>query len=186
MDLSLKDFEVFIKEEDIQERIAELAKKICSDFEGKDLVAVGVLKGSFVFMADLVRHLPPETTCDFLRVSSYEGVKSTGKVRIEFDMTQPIEGKDVLIIEDIIDTGLTMDCLLKTLSVRGANSISLCTLLDKPSRRKEDVDVPVNYCGFQIENRFVLGYGLDLDGRYRNLRDIYALRSEVEEAAGYK
>ncbi|MDF1662297.1 MAG: hypoxanthine phosphoribosyltransferase [Planctomycetota bacterium] len=185
MELSLKDFEVFIKEETIQARIAEMAEKICADFEGKDLVAVGVLKGSFVFMADLVRHLPPETTCDFLRVSSYEGVKSTGKVRIDFDLTQPIQGKDVLIIEDIIDTGLTMHCLMQRLSVRGANSISLCTLLDKPSRRKDDVDVSVNYCGFKIENRFVLGYGLDLDGKYRNLRDVYALRSEVEEAAGY-
>jgi hypoxanthine phosphoribosyltransferase len=186
MELTLEDFEVFIKEEDIQKRVAELAEQIRADFTDKDLVVVGVLKGSFIFMADLVRHLPPETTCDFLRVSSYDGVKSTGQVRFEFDLTQPIEGKDVLIVEDIIDTGLTAHFLLKALSVRGANSLSLVSLLDKPSRRKPEIDIPINYSGFQIKNRFVLGYGLDLDGQYRNLRDIYALKSEVEEAAGYQ
>jgi hypoxanthine phosphoribosyltransferase len=186
MELTLEHFEVFIKEEKIQERIAEMGRQICNDFNDRDLVVVGVLKGSFIFMADLVRHLPAKTTCDFLRLSSYDGVKSTGKVRFEFDLTQPIEGKDVLIVEDIIDTGLTAHFLMKALSVRSANSLSLCTLLDKPSRRKADIDVPIRYSGFQVKNRFVLGYGLDLDGRYRNLRDIYALKPEVEDAAGYK
>jgi hypoxanthine phosphoribosyltransferase len=182
MDLSLSDFEPFIERERIAERIAELGAQIRADYAGRELVVVGVLKGSFLFMADLVRELGENVTCDFLRCSSYEGVRSTGKVRIEFDLTQPIEGKDVLIVEDIIDTGLTMNFLLQALGVRGASSLKVCSLLDKPSRRKSEV--PIDYVGFSIEDRFVIGYGLDLDGRYRNLSSILALSAEAAARIG--
>ncbi len=170
-------FDPIITEAAIKARIRELGRHITAGLKADaslvsptdvSLVVIGVLKGAFVFMADLVRELPPTVTCDFLRTSSYHGgTESSGTVRFDFDLTQPIAGKHVLIVEDIVDTGLTMDFLLKALAARGPLSIKVAALLDKPSRRKRDVRV--DYVGFTIEDRFVIGYGLDLDGRYRNL-----------------
>lgn len=175
-----EDFEPLITAAEIAKRVAALGKEISRDLgPGADIVVVGVLKGSVVFMADLMRALPPEITCDFLRLSSYEGgTESTGSVRFDFDLTQPIMGKSVLIVEDIVDTGLTMHFLLEALAVRHPKVIKVVALLDKPARRK--LEVPVDYKGFTIEDRFVIGYGLDLDGRYRNLPYVAALNREVQ------
>lgn len=172
---SFEEFEPLFPREQIQARVAELGRQITRDYAGRDgeLVVVGVLKGALVFMADLIRHLPGNVTCDFLRLSSYEGTESTGSVRFDFDLTQPIAGKHVLIVEDIVDTGLTMTFLLKALEVRTPASLKLCTLLHKPARTKRPV--PIDYVGFTIPDRFVIGYGLDLEGRYRNLDHIRAL-----------
>ena len=179
MDLKLEDFETFYDPATLQARVAELGAEITRDLAScDDVVVIGVLKGAFVFMADLVRHLPPHYTCDFLRLSSYEGTQSTGTVRFDFDMTQPITGKHVLIVEDIVDTGGTMDFLLRTLKERKPASLRVCTLLHKPARSK--VEVPIDYCGFVIPNRFVIGYGLDLEGRFRCMDHIAALKPEIE------
>lgn len=176
-----EDFESLLSAEQIAARVRELGKEITRDLHpASELVVVGVLKGSIVFMADLIRALPPEVTCDFLRVSSYEGTESSGTVRFDFDLTQPISGKHVLIIEDIVDTGLTMSFLLEALQVRHPRSLKVCSLLDKPARRKRQV--PVDYKGFTIDDRFVIGYGLDLEGRYRNLPYIAALNPKVQQA----
>ncbi len=181
MTLRFEDFEPLLSEQELQQRVAELGREITRDLgDSSDLVVVGVLKGALMFMADLARHLPHTVTCDFLRLSSYEGTRSTGKVRFDFDLTQPITDKDVLIVEDIVDTGLSMSFLLQALQARGPRSLHLCTLLHKPARQERDV--PIRYLGFTIPDRFVIGYGLDLEGRYRNLHEIYALKPEVEEA----
>jgi hypoxanthine phosphoribosyltransferase len=158
----------------IQARVRELGARITAEYAGRELALVGVLKGSLLFMADLAREIRLPLTCDFLRVSSYEGMKSSGVVRFDFDLTQPIKGKDVLVVEDIIDTGLTMSFLLETLRVRHPESVKLVTLLDKPENRRAPVEI--DYVGFTIENRFVIGYGLDLDGKYRNLPYIAAMK----------
>ena len=163
-----------ISAEEIQKRVRELGAQISADYRGEEVVLVGVLKGCILFMADLSRFVSVPVTLDFLRVSSYEGTKSSGVVRFDFDLTQPINGKHVLIVEDIIDTGLTMTFLLETLHLRHPKSIKLCALLDKPSGRRAPVEI--HYTGFTIPNRFVIGYGLDLDGLYRNLPYIGAKR----------
>jgi hypoxanthine phosphoribosyltransferase len=169
------DFETMITAEQIAVRVRELGAEITRDYrEAGEIVLVGVLKGCLLFMADLARAIEVPLTLDFLRVSSYEGVKSTGVVRFDFDLTQPIEGKHVLIVEDIIDTGLTMSFLLETLNLRRPRSIKLVSLLDKPANRRKPVEI--HYTGFTIEPRFVIGYGLDLDGLYRNLPFIGAKR----------
>ena len=175
---AFEDFEVLLSCEEIQSRVAELGREISRDMrESENVVVVCVLKGEIVFMADLIRHLPNNVTCDFLRLSSYHGgLKSRGNVRFDFDLTQPIEGKDVLIVEDIVDTGLSMSFLLKALEARGPTSLKICTLLHKPARQKRDV--PIAYLGFTIPDRFVIGYGLDLEGKYRNLDYIAALRED--------
>lgn len=156
-----------LSEQQIQKRVKELAQKIRQDYQGKELVVVGVLKGGFVFMADLVRHLEGPMTCDFLRMSSYDAQgRSTGTVRLEFDLTQPIEGKDVLVVEDIVDTGLTAKVLLNHLREKKPRSVKLCTLLHKEIFESEPV---IDYLGFTIPNRYVVGYGMDRNGRYRHL-----------------
>jgi len=174
-------FEPLFTEEVLQKRVAELGAEISADLENSEnLVVVCVLKGAVLFMADLARHLPKNVTVDFLRLSSYEGgLESTGNVRFDFDLTQPIAGKDVLIVEDIVDTGLTMHFLFRQLKSRNPRSLSLCTLLNKPARQQKEVDI--RYCGFTIPNRFVIGYGLDLEGRYRNLPYIAALPEDDEK-----
>lgn len=172
--LTPPDFEVMISAEEIQRRVKELGAQITKDYAGEEIVLVGVLKGCLLFMADLAREIHLPVTLDFLRLASYEGQKSTGIVRFDFDLTQSIAGKHVLIVEDIVDTGLTMTYLLETLHVRHPKSLKLCTLLDKPSGRRKHVDV--HYTGFTIPGRFVIGYGLDLDGLYRNLPFIGAKR----------
>lgn len=159
--------EVMISAEQIDERIRELAKEVRQHYAGKTITCIGVLKGCFVFMADFVRALEGDVTVEFLGVSSYRGTQSSGEVRITHDLNVPIEGRDCLIVEDIVDTGLTLAFLHKTLSVRKPASLRVVTLLDKPSRRA--VEVQVDWVGFTIPDAFVIGYGLDLDQRYRNL-----------------
>ena len=162
---------VLISEEEIQNRLKELGAEISRDYAGKSLHMICSLKGGVFFMTDLSKHVDPEVpvTMDFMAVSSYgTGVRSSsGIVRIVKDLDQPIEGRDVLVVEDIIDSGNTLSYLLKVLGERKPASLKLCTLLDKPSRR--EVDVHVDYVGFEIEDKFVLGYGLDYDQIYRNL-----------------
>lgn len=160
--------EVLISREKVEERIKELAKEIEKDYAGKELVCVGLLKGSVMFMADLIKAVDLDLRIDFMKVSSYgSGTNSTGVVKILKDVDVDLAGKDVLIVEDIIDTGLTILNVKDFLSKKNPKSIKVCTLLDKPSRRV--VEVKGEYVGFEIPDEFVVGYGLDLDEKYRNL-----------------
>ena len=160
--------EVLISREKVEARIAELAKEIEKDYAGKNLVCVGLLKGSVMFMSDLIKSVNLDLRIDFMKVSSYgSGTNSTGVVKILKDVDLDLAGKDVLIVEDIIDTGLTIVNVKDFLSKKNPNSIKVCTLLDKPSRRK--VQVEGEYVGFEIPDEFVVGYGLDLDEKYRNI-----------------
>jgi len=160
--------EVLISEEAIRQRIAELGQEIARQHTGRRLICVGVLKGSFMFLADLVRAIPlPEIEVDFIGVSSYAGTETTGVVRITSDLARSVEGEDVLLVEDIVDTGLTVRYLLDNLSTRRPRSLKVAALLEKPARAR--VHVPIDFKGFTIEDKFVVGYGLDYDGRYRNL-----------------
>jgi hypoxanthine phosphoribosyltransferase len=159
-----------IDEATLQARVEEMGQEIRARYEGKPLTLIGVLKGSFLFLSDLVRYLDSNVNIEFLAVSSYSGTSSTGAVRMITDLKTDIAGRHCLVVEDIVDTGLTMQYLLRLLSARNPESLAVCTLLDKPSRRK--TNVPVDFCGFSIQDRFVVGYGLDLDERYRNLRYI--------------
>ena len=166
--------EVLLSAEQIQARIAELGKEIASQHTGKRLICVGVLKGSFMFLADLIRAIPlPELEVDFIGVSSYSGTESTGVVRITHDLARSIQGEDVLLVEDIVDTGLTVRYLLDNLATRHPRSLKVASLLEKPARAK--VNVPIDYKGFVIDDRFVVGYGLDHDGRLRNLPHVALL-----------
>jgi len=163
------NLEVLLSEADIKRRVAELGKQIAADYADKDLVVVGVLKGSCVFLADLIRAVDLPLTIDFMAVSSYkDATKSSGDVEILKDVSQPLRGKDVIVVEDIVDTGLTLFRLLEILGSRGATSIKIASLLDKPEPRIKK-ELKIDYCGFQIPNKFVVGYGLDVAGRYRNL-----------------
>ena len=160
--------EVLISREKVEERIKELAKEIEKDYAGKELVCVGLLKGSVMFMADLIKAVDLDLRIDFMKVSSYgSGTNSTGVVKILKDVDVDLAGKDVLIVEDIIDTGLTILNVKDFLSKKNPNSVKVCTLLDKPSRRV--VEVKGEYVGFEIPDEFVVGYGLDFDEKYRNL-----------------
>lgn len=164
-----KGVRVLISEEVLQAKIAELGETITRDYAGEELTLVGVLKGSFLFMADLCRKIELPLTCDFLGLSSYHGrTRTSGVIRITSDLNQPVEGRHVLVVEDIIDTGLTMEYLLENLRTRLPKSIKVCSLLHKPERKQ--VDTPIDYLGFTVPNEFVVGYGLDYLGRYRNLR----------------
>lgn len=166
--------EVLLSAEQIQARIAELGKEIARQHTGKRLICVGVLKGSFMFLADLIRAIPlPELEVDFIGVSSYSGTESTGVVRITHDLARSIQGEDVLLVEDIVDTGLTVRYLLDNLATRHPRSLKVASLLEKPARAK--VNVPIDYKGFVIDDRFVVGYGLDHDGRLRNLPHVALL-----------
>ncbi len=167
-----------VSEEDILAKVKELGKKISEDYKGKDLLLVGILKGAVIFMSDLVRSIDIPVKLDFMAVSSYgKTAISTGEVRIIKDLDFSVENKDILIIEDIIDTGYTLAYLTDNLRKRGANSVKVCTLLNKPERRK--VDVPVDYLGFDIPDEFVVGYGLDYAELGRNLSYVAALKEEV-------
>ncbi|MHC1566792.1 MAG: hypoxanthine phosphoribosyltransferase [Candidatus Syntropharchaeia archaeon] len=159
-----------IPEEEIQKKVKELGKRISKDYSGKDLVVIGILKGSWIFMADLIREITIPVKCDFLKVSSYVGSKSSGKVNIIADIGLSIERKDVLLIEDIVDTGITIKSIRDMLLLRKPSSLKICSLLDKPSRRV--VEIHPDYIGFEIPDRFVVGYGLDYNERFRNLRYI--------------
>ena len=160
--------EVLIEEEPLRARIAELGAEISSEYEGRDLLLVGVLKGAVFFMADLMRHLTVPCEVDFMAISSYgDATDSSGIVRILKDLDINIEGRHVLVVEDIIDSGLTLSYLIRNLESREPATLEVCALLTKPSRR--EIDVPVRYVGFEIPNKFVVGYGLDFAERYRNL-----------------
>jgi hypoxanthine phosphoribosyltransferase len=168
MNKSREPLEVLLSNEAIAKRVKEMGAQIRADYEGRELSVVGVLKGSFIFMADLVRAIDCPLHCDFLGLSSYgSATESSGVVAITKDLGESIEGRDVLVIEDIIDTGLTMTYLLENLRTRRPASVKIATLLSKPARRK--VEVAIDYLGFTIEDRFVVGYGLDYAGFYRNL-----------------
>ena len=170
--------EVLIEEEALRDRIAELGAEISADYAGKDLLLVGVLKGAVFFMADLMRHITVPCEVDFMAISSYgASTDSSGVVRILKDLDESIEGRNVLVVEDIIDSGLTLSYLKRTLSARKPASLEICALLTKPERR--EVEVPVRYTGFEIPNRFVVGYGLDFAERYRNLRYVGVLADEA-------
>lgn len=163
------NLEVMYSADEIRARVAEIGKQITEDYAGRDLVLVGVLKGSVIFLSDLMREIDLNLKIDFMSVSSYkDDTVSSGDVEILKDLTNPIRGKDVIICEDIIDTGLTLFRLMEILGSRGANSLRIATLLDKPEPRIKK-ELKIDYCGFQIPNKFVVGYGLDAANRYRNL-----------------
>jgi hypoxanthine phosphoribosyltransferase len=167
---------VLLDSQTIQKRVRELGTQITGDYRGKTLLVVGILKGASIFHADLVRAIDLELFFDFIAVGSYGKLtKSSGAVRILKDLEESIEQKDVLLVEDIVDTGLTLHYLLQSLQARGPRSLKVVALLDKPSRR--EIDVPIEYVGFCIPDDFVVGYGLDYDQRYRNLPDICILRT---------
>ena len=169
---------VLFTEEQLQARVAEIAAQIDRDYAGKQPLLVSVLRGSFVFMADLARRITLPCTVDFMAVSSYgSGTTSSGQVKIVKDLSEQIEGKDVIVVEDILDSGNTLSYLLKLLEARHPASIRLCTLLDKPERRTKPV--AVQYSGFTIPDEFVVGYGLDYDEKYRNLPYIGILKPRV-------
>ena len=170
--------EVYFTEEQLHEKVAELGARITEDYRDKNPLIVSVLKGSYVFMADLTRAIDTPCNVDFMVVSSYgKGTKTSGEVQIIKDIAQPIDGRDLLIVEDILDSGVTLHYLMQILAARGANSIRLCTLLSKPERRKIQVDV--DYLGFEIPDEFVVGYGLDYAEKYRNLPYIGILKPYV-------
>ena len=158
---------ILFTQEQLAERVAELGREISADYRGKQPLFVGILRGWVMFYADLLRAVSVDCNMDFMCVSSYCGTSSTGEVRTMLDLRESIKGRHVIIVEDIVDTGLTLDYLMKNLKNRGAASIEICCLLDKPANRK--VDMSPKYIGFQIENEFVIGYGLDYNELYRNL-----------------
>ena len=169
---------IMISEEEISKRVKELGKQLTEDYKGKELLVVGILKGCMLFLSDLVRTIDLPLTLDFMVVSSYGATtKSSGVVRIVKDLEREIEGKDVLIVEDIVDTGLTLSYLVENFKARNPKSVKVCSLLDKPDRRKAQVDI--QYVGFKIPDEFVVGYGLDYGENYRNLPFVCVLKPEV-------
>jgi hypoxanthine phosphoribosyltransferase len=168
--------EILIPENQIQKRIEQLGNQISHDYKGKEIFCIGVLRGAIIFLADLARYIRVPMVIDFISISSYGvSTESSGVVRILKDLDENIEKKDVLIVEDIIDTGLTLEYLLRMLQSRKPASLKVCALLNKKERRK--IEVPINYCGFDIPDRFVVGYGLDFNGLYRNIPYILVLKS---------
>ncbi|HTT70835.1 MAG TPA: hypoxanthine phosphoribosyltransferase [Anaeromyxobacteraceae bacterium] len=167
--------EVLLSEEQLEARVLEMGAAITRDYAHKPLKLVGVLKGSFVFMADLARAIDLPVKIDFIGTSSYAGTSTSGVVRITSDLSRPIEGEHVLLVEDIVDTGLTMKYLLENLDTRKPASVKICALLEKPARAR--TKVAIDYKGFEIPDVFVVGYGLDWDGRLRNLPYIAVVRS---------
>ena len=176
--------QVLIPEQELQARVAELAREVNAQYADEDRpLLVCVLKGAFVFLADLTRHLDMRHEVDFMEISSYgAGTVSSGVVRILLDLEQNIAGRHVLIVEDIIDSGRTLDYITRNLRTREPASLRVCTLLSKPARR--EIDVPVHFVGFEIPDEFVVGYGLDFAEEYRNLRFIGVLKQEVYSGAG--
>ncbi len=169
---------ILISEETLQKRVRELGEQISRDYAGKAPLLVSVLRGSFIFMADLTRHIQPFCQVDFMAVSSYgAGTSSSGQVNIVKDLTDSIEGKDIIVIEDILDSGNTLSYLFQLLKARNPASLRLCTLLDKPSRRTKPITA--DYVGFTVPDEFVVGYGLDYDELYRNLPYIGVLKPQV-------
>ena len=168
---------ILISREELEEKVSEVGRRITEDFSDKDPIFVGVLKGCFIFMADLMRHVDIKCSMDFMAVSSYSGTSSTGAVKINKDLSQDIEGRHVIIVEDILDSGVTLNYLKNYLMVRKPASITIATLMDKPSRRK--ADIYADYSCFEVPDAFVVGYGLDYNQRYRNLPYIGVLKEEI-------
>ncbi|WP_029520774.1 hypoxanthine phosphoribosyltransferase [Persephonella sp. IF05-L8] len=174
MEIKGKKASILISEQEIKEKIKQLGQQISKDFEGKELLVVGILKGSFIFMADLVREIQGKVYIDFMQVSSYHtSMESSGEVIFVKDLSTDIKGKNVLIVDDIIDTGRTLEALVEALSQREPNIIKTCVLLDKKERR--EVNYNADYVGFVIPDKFVIGYGLDWAEEGRTLKDIYAV-----------
>ena len=170
--------EILISQDQLEQRVAQLGAEITRDFAGRSPLFVGVLKGCFVFMADLMRHVDLPCSIDFMAVSSYgSGTKTTGAVKINKDLNQNIEGRDIILVEDILDSGVTLHYLTQYLSVRKPASITIVTLMDKPSRRK--ADVYADYSCFEVPDEFVVGYGLDYNEKYRNIPYIGVLKPEI-------
>ena len=170
--------EVLIDQDTLRTRVEELGAEISVDYEGRDLLLVGVLKGAIFFISDLMRELTVPCEIDFMAISSYgAATDSSGVVRILKDLDANIAGRDVLVVEDIIDSGLTLSYLMRSLKARKPASLEICALLTKPGRR--EIDVPVRYVGFEIPNKFVIGYGLDFAERYRNLPYVGVLRADL-------
>jgi hypoxanthine phosphoribosyltransferase len=182
-DLEADIGDILLTEDDIAAKVRELGQRISADYAGRTITLVSVLKGSLPFMADLMREISLPLRIDLMEVSSYGGsaTESSGLVRIMKDLSASIAGEDVLLVEDIIDTGLTLNYLLRYLRGKNPATLRICTLLDKPARRL--VDIPVDYVGFEIPDQFVVGYGLDYGEQYRNLRFVGVLRPEVYSAA---
>lgn len=171
---------ILISEEELKKRVAELGKQISQDYAGKDLLLIGVLKGSFLFLADLIRNIDSNAAVDFMGTSSYgASTHTSGEVRITKDLEQSVAGRHVLLVEDIVDTGLTLRYLIETLKARHPESVRVCALLDKPARRR--VRVSLDYYGFIIPNAFVVGYGLDFDEKFRGLPFVGVLENMVDE-----
>lgn len=171
---------VLVSEQQLKDKVAQLGAQISQDYAGKDLVLVSILKGAVVFMADLMRAVTIPCSIDFMVVSSYgAGTTTTGLVKIIKDLDSDLSGKDVLIVEDILDTGITLSNLVPMLKMRDPNSVRICAILDKPSRRRADIQA--DYIGFQVPDEFVVGYGLDYDEKYRNLPYVGVLKPSVYE-----
>ncbi len=171
---------VLVSEQQLKDKVAQLGAQISQDYAGKDLVLVSILKGAVVFMADLMRAVTIPCSIDFMVVSSYgAGTTTTGLVKIIKDLDSDLSGKDVLIVEDILDTGVTLSNLVPMLKMRDPNSVRICAILDKPSRRRADIQA--DYTGFQVPDEFVVGYGLDYDEKYRNLPYVGVLKPIVYE-----
>lgn len=168
-----KKFEVSITNEILQQKVKEVAEKLNKDYADKEPILVGILNGSFVFAADLVRNLTFDHEIHFAKFSSYEGMQTTGKVKELIGLNIDITGRDVILVEDIVDTGITMSNVVPQLKAKGAKSVEICTLLMKPEKLQVPLDV--KYCAIEIENLFVLGYGLDYDGLGRNYKDLYVV-----------
>ena len=173
--------EILLTEEQIKTRIAELGKELTADYAGKDPIIVGVLKGVVVFYADMIREIKTHCEMDFMWISSYAGTNSTGKMEVKRDIASDIKGRHVLILEDIYDTGNSLDFTYRHLMSREPASLKICTLLDKPERRRPGITLKPDYVGFTIPNAFVVGYGLDYDEKYRNLPYVGVLKPEYYE-----
>lgn len=163
----MDEIEILISQDEIRERIKQVGKKITDDYKGKEVVVIGVLKGAFIFMSDIVRAIDLSTHLDFMQAQSYNGTESSGIVNITRDIEVDVEGKDVIVIEDILDTGRTLKAICETLRAKKANSVKVCVFLDKPARRV--VNLKADYVCYEIPDNFVVGYGLDYDEKYRNL-----------------
>lgn len=161
------EIKTLISEEKLNNRIKEIASQIDKDYNGEEIVLVCILKGAVIFYSELVKNIKSDVVLDFMRISSYEGTQSTGKINIKLDISQNLKNKNVIIVEDIVDSGRTLSYLKKYLKEKGAKSVKICAMLDKKEKRVFDVDV--DYTGFVIEDKFVIGYGLDYDEKYRNL-----------------
>ena len=167
MSYAQQDVDVFLDAKKVAEAVARLGQQISRDYQGKEITVIAIMKGALPFAMDLIRQIDGPLSLEVLGCSSYQGTETTGEVRITYDVTKPLAGRHLLVVEDIIDTGLTMKFLLENLQARHPASIKVCTLLEKPSRAKTKVQI--DYKGFVIEDKFVVGYGLDFDEKYRNL-----------------